>query len=190
MSDVGHNNTLTPLERKALFFHHFRSVLEKQHKVTAATEELKAAKNLAKAEGIKTTKMNSAIKAHLAQDQDKVVENFNNDKEVMEWMGLIPADDGPLFGSSEAQSPEAAAYEDGYAAGWRADNAEPPEKFAGDLSQEWLKGWHDAQKVRADNLASAMEKKKAQLQAEEEAEQEDDDLSESFDEEEVQQAAE
>lgn len=66
--------------------------------------------------------------------------------DAMRWAGVDIGFQGDLFGLPDNKTPEERAFAEGKRAGMRGEpNSVPTEWAAGDMMQEWIKGWHSGQ---------------------------------------------
>lgn len=142
-------------QRKVLFFTHVEKRMAIDAKISELREDRKKATGLAKADGIKSKRLDKAIAGMTCQDEQAFLDEYVADGEVLEWLGMFPGFQADMFKDrmpSDERVERAGALA-GYAnqpreSGYAADSKE---------TQIWLKAYDRAAKSRADNLADAME---------------------------------
>lgn len=156
----GHNSSeLTPDERRALHFHHFRAVMAQKEVLDAAREEYKRLRKLAKTDGITLSRLDFMMKCAEIEDGDILTDKVREEAEILEWFSL--AKQGELFEDLSAEPAEDRAARDGDAAGWEGKDPSSPYGPGSAQDKAWMQAWHKAQTRRRDALQSAMEKQNA-----------------------------
>lgn len=94
MTTEGHNSTLSESDRRVLFAHFHRKDLALELERKRIAEDKKANRQNAKAVGFTSAKLDHYLKSFLAEDQQKPVDKLRDERQNLEWLGLIPATTG------------------------------------------------------------------------------------------------
>ena len=162
MADTGHNSKITDDERKAIFFSHFRKIQAQKAVVDAANDELKKLRKSAKADQIKLSDMDFAMRAVKLEDDNIIPDEIKSQLEIMQWLGMPVGHQPDLF--ADRRPGEERAHAEGTAAGLKAGPRESPYGVESAMGQEWLRGYDAAQANMAEDMKSAMEKRNAESQ--------------------------
>lgn len=164
-AEAGHNSELTLAEWRALHFHHFRRIEDQKAAVKAAQAELKTLRKAAKADGCVMADLDYMARCADLEDPEIVPEEIRRRAEIASWFAL-PVNYQPDMFVDRAPIDDR-AFEEGKAAGLRGKNPEAPYDAASKAGQEWLRGWHEGQRIMRDDLQSAMEKRNAAKEGDE-----------------------
>lgn len=159
MAEPGHNSALTEDEEKALFFHHVRKDLAHQAQIKELQAARRADRKLAQADEIVLADMDYAIRAMTADDKGTITARHLQQSKINFWLGLTSGYQSDMF-IDRAPGLEKIEAE-GERAGYLATDRESPYAKGSDETAAWERGYDRAQKVMADNLQSAMEKRNA-----------------------------
>jgi hypothetical protein len=141
--------------RKVLFFDHAGKLMRLDEQLGELREQRKKQTGLAKADGIKAATLAFAIESMKALDEQKVVDKYIENGEVLDWLGLIPGFQPDLFKNRMPQDEKIAKA--GECAGL---TGKPRESGYGPSSREeqtWLAAFDAADKLRKERLADALE---------------------------------
>lgn len=92
MSVAGDNSKMTDADRQILFASHFREDMSIEGQMRALRTQRKANRQLAKAAGFPSSKIDHYLKAFYGEDDQKPVDKLMSDKENLIWLGLIHED--------------------------------------------------------------------------------------------------
>lgn len=167
MSSVGHNSKeLTDVERQALFGHHVRKDVEIAAKIKSLSEEKKANRKIASADGFSAAKLDHYAKALNAEDKQRPVDKFHSERENLIWLGLIHEDPkGDLL--ADRATTEQKIFAAGQARGLIAGDRMSGYDDGSADDKTWLAGYDDGQRIVREHLQSAMEKRNAAKSKEE-----------------------
>lgn len=170
MADMtGHNsNELTPAEAKALYMHHFRSILAQQENVDREIKERKRLRGLAKADGLVLADIDFGIRCATIDDPNIIVQEQLRHIEIAEFFAM-PIGAQPGFDFAREPGIDRAARE-GQAAGFAMKDRQSPYATDSAQGQAWLTNYD---KGKAEGLAAyqrAMEKRAAGKAASDEPE--------------------
>jgi hypothetical protein len=161
----GHNSgDLTENEERALFFHHVRKEIAHQAKIKERQEARKADRKLAQADDIVLADIDYAVRAMNAEDKGTITARHLQQSKINFWLGLTSGYQTDFF-VDRAPGLERIEKE-GERAGYLATERVSPYAKGSDEDESWHRGYDAAQKVMADNLQSAMEKRNAQARDE------------------------
>lgn len=90
----GHNSTLSESDRRVLFAHFHRKDLALEMERKRIAEDKKANRQNAKAVGFSSAKLDHYLKSFLTEDQQKPVDKLRDERQNLEWLGLIPTTSG------------------------------------------------------------------------------------------------
>lgn len=161
MTKIGDNSQLTEAERKALFFHHLRKRMAHNAELAEVNAAKKADGKTAQADGIVLGDLDYAIKAINADDKATVTDRFLAHGEVLAWLNLTPGFQSDLL---RDRAPAIERIEgEGELAGLAGKDPQSPHDNGSDEDAAWLRGWERGQQIMRDNLVSAMEKLKSDV---------------------------
>lgn len=160
IAEAGHNSELTPEERKALFFDHYRPIAAQLEIVRAAQAEYKKLRKLAKADKIALWEIDYALKCAEVEDETILPDRIRREAEIAAWFAL-PVDFQPdMFGSFDREPGEDRARREGRAAGASGKGSNPYDENS-PQGRAWAEEWRKEQKKNAEALVSVMEKRNA-----------------------------
>lgn len=160
MSEVGHNSELTPEERKALFFDHYRPIAAQLEKVREAQAEYKRLRKLAKADKIALWEIDYALRCAEVEDETIIPDRLKREAEIAAWFAL-PVDFQPdMFGDFGREPSEDRARREGRAAGASGIGSNPYDENS-PQGRAWAEEWSKEQTKARDALQSAMSKANA-----------------------------
>lgn len=157
-----HNLALTDRERQAEFFSYARKDLEIETQLKELRETRKSNRKLASAVGIPSAKIQYYVGLMNAEDKQKPIDKLAEEREVLEWVGLLGPAPKDLL--DDRATKEQRAYAAGQAAGMLA--TDDVSGFAKDSPEDkaFKEGYADGQKAMVEDLAKAMEKRLAAKQ--------------------------
>ncbi|MBB3144901.1 hypothetical protein FHS21_001302 [Phyllobacterium trifolii] len=158
MAEKSDNNKLTDAERRALMFHHFSAVQIAQNAVNLANEERKRVRKLAKVDGIVLSDLDFMLRCAEIEDPTIITGQIRSMTQIAEWFAL-PVQYQPDMFVDRAPALERIEAE-GLVAGLSGMTGVSEYGAGSPEDQAWMKGWTKGQKSLADDLVSAMEKKK------------------------------
>lgn len=158
--EIGHNSELTPAERKALFFDHYRPIAAQLEIVREAQAEYKRLRKLAKADKIALWEIDYALKCAEVEDENILPDRLKREAEIAAWFAL-PVDFQPdMFGSFDREPGVDLARRLGRKAGASGEGANPYDENS-EMGRAWAEEWSKEQKIAREALQSAMEKRNA-----------------------------
>lgn len=158
----GHNGgaELTDTERRALRMHHVKQLLAMEERIKPLREQRKKLRATAKADGFKLSEIDAAMRLATMEDQSIFVAEIKEMIEIAQaFNALPPGGQGDMF--PDRRPMDEKCFDEGYVAGMEGKNPDPPYGADTKKGQDWLKGWHEGQRVMRDDLQSAMEKRNA-----------------------------
>lgn len=162
---TGHNSgELTPAESKALYMHHFRSILAQHEVVLSTRAEEKRLRKLAKADGLVLGDIDFGIRCATIDDPGVVVEELIRHSEIATFFAL-PVNTQTGFDFEREPAIDKAKREgaaDGYAGRDRTSAPHAPDSKAG---QAKLKAYDAAQAQMRSDLEAALQKTNAMRDA-------------------------
>lgn len=157
---VGHNSELTPEERKAIFFDHFRPIAAQLEKVKEAQAEYKRLRKLAKADKIALWEIDHALKCAEVEDENIIPDRIRREAEIASWFALPIEYQADMLGDFEREPGEDRARREGRAAGATGKGSNPYDENSA-LGRAWADEWSKEQKKAREALQAAMEKRNA-----------------------------
>lgn len=167
MSDVGHNSEQTPAERKAIFMGHFKPIAAQLAVVQEAQAEYKRLRKLAKAEKIKLSDIDFALRCAEVEDENVIVDDLKRRAEIAAWFALPVEFQSDMFGDFTREPGVDRARREGRKAGALGVGGNPYDENSAN-GKAWAEAWSEEQKKALEAMQSAMEKRNAE-QAEDEA---------------------
>lgn len=162
MAEAGHNSReLTENEDKALFMDCVRKDIEHLAIIKAAQDARKKDRKIFQSYDYELSSIDYAVKAMSAEDKGPVIDRSSNQNKILFWLGLIPGYQPDLFVDRAAGLERIES--EGERAGWQATERVSPYAKGSDEDAAWHRGYDKSQKLRADNLLKAMEKKNVEL---------------------------
>jgi ribosome modulation factor/uncharacterized protein (UPF0335 family) len=155
----GHNSgELSASERAALRMHHIRALLKVEEDMKPLRDLRKKIRGEAKGDGFKLAEIDAGIRLATMEDQSIFVAEI---KELIDiarhFNALPPGENGDLF--PDPRPLDEKRYDEGKQAGLEGKNPESPYGPDSPDGQQWLKGWHEGQRIMRDDLQAAMEKR-------------------------------
>lgn len=165
MTAAGHNSELTPEQRKALFFDHYRPIAAQLELVREAQAAYKKLRKEAKAEGIALWEVDYALKCAEVDDDTIIPSRIRREAEIASWFAL-PVDFQPdMFGDFSREPGEDRARREGRAAGASGKGSNPYDEHS-PLGRAWAEEWTKEQETAREALKVAMEKRNTELNEE------------------------
>lgn len=162
MNDMGHNSELTPDERKALFFDHYRPIAAQLEKVRVEQAEYKRLRKLAKADKIGLWEIDYALKCAEVEDENIIPDRIKREAEIAAWFALPVEYQPDMFGSFDREPGEDRARREGRKAGTTGNGSNPYDEHS-PMGRAWAEEWTAEQKKAQSALQTAMEKRNAEL---------------------------
>lgn len=160
MSAPGHNSELTPDERKALFFDHYRGIAAQLEKLKVEQAEYKRLRKLAKADKIGLWEIDYALKCAEVEDETIIPDRIRREAEIASWFAL-PVDFQPdMFGDFEREPGVDRARREGRAAGATGQGSNPYDENS-PQGRAWVEEWSAEQKKLRDAAQARMERANA-----------------------------
>jgi len=161
-AEAGHNSELTPAERKALFFDHYRPIAAQLEKVREAQAEYKRLRKLAKADKIALWEIDYALKCAEVEDENIIPDRIKREAEIAAWFALPVEYQSDLFGDFSREPGVDRARREGATAGATGHGSNPYDENS-DQGRAWAEAWREEQAKAREALQSAMEKRNAAL---------------------------
>lgn len=155
----GHNSgEMTPAERKAIFFDHYRPIAAALDEVREAQAVYKKLRKLAKADKIALWEIDYALKCAEVEDENILPARIKREAEIAAWFAL-PVDYQPdMFGDFSREPSVERARREGRKAGATGIGSNPYDEHT-ELGRAWAEEWDAEQAKARDALLSAMTKK-------------------------------
>ncbi len=160
---------LTPQETKALFFNHLNPILRQKAVCDEARTKYNKLRKQAKAEGFKLRIMDEAVRIHQAEDEEIITQEIKDRVQMAVWMGLPLGSQLGMFDTDHLAPLVDRARAEGETAGLLGKEAKSEYDESTDAGQAWLEGWHEGQRLAAEDLKSAMIKRNAAAKAKNDA---------------------
>lgn len=141
---------------KSTFFHHFNAISGQRAIVDRERAEEKRLRKLAKADGLKLSNIDFALRAVRLEDDSIIVEELRQQERIAAWLGL-PVGAAPAF--EFAEPIEERAVREGEAAGMMNKDRSPPYDANTAPGRAWLKAFDKARKQSLDFIATSLEGK-------------------------------
>lgn len=171
--NVGSNSAdMTPEERRALFFDHYRPIAAQADRVREANVELKRLRKLAKSEGIVLADVDFALRCAEIDDSDIIVGELRRRTQIASWMALPVDFQAELFGADEREPIEDKAFKAGALASSLGKNADPSVDgydITSPPGQAWMRGHAEDQRRLRDAMQKRMEAANAAARGQEPA---------------------
>ena len=136
---TGHNSDQDEAARKANFFLHLNTIETIKGKLDEVRGQYNECRKLAKADGIKLSDMDFALRALTIEDDTIVAEDLRRQMEIARWLKL-PVGYQVNFAEADRRDGAEKAFAAGEFAGMRRQDRND-HGYKGDLEQEWLKGY-------------------------------------------------
>lgn len=156
----GHNSELTPDERKALFFDHYRPIAAQLEKVREAQAEYKRLRKLAKADKIALWEIDYALRCAEVEDENIIPDRIKREAEIAAWFALPVEYQPDMFGDFGREPGEDRARREGRKAGATGHGSNPYDENSV-MGRAWADEWSKEQKKNQAAMLSSMEKRNA-----------------------------
>ncbi|MGC4026233.1 MAG: hypothetical protein QM744_14455 [Mesorhizobium sp.] len=165
LAALGDNSKmLTPVEDRALFFHHFNKIAAQRAIVDAAKAEEKRLRKIAKADQIALRDIDFAMRCAEIDDAMIVADDLRRHFLIAHWFAL-PVGEAPEF-DFDAEPINDRAAREGLAAGLAAkDRDANPYDPNTPVGRIWTENYDQGQQEARDNLEAAMTKRNAEREA-------------------------
>lgn len=157
---------LTPEQRSVLRMHHITRLLQVDDEMKPLRDRRKKIRAEAKGDGFKLAEIDAGIRLATMEDQAIFVQEIHDLIEIARaFNALPPGEQGDLFPDRRPKLER--RFDEGKVSGLQGKEPEPPYGADSEDGQEWMKGWHEGQRVMRDELEAAMLKKNAKAAADE-----------------------
>lgn len=157
---IGDNSELTPDERKALFFDHYRPIAAQLERVKAEQAEYKRLRKLAKADKIGLWEIDYALRCAEVEDENIIPDRIKREAEIAAWFALPVEYQPDMFGDFGREPGEDRARREGRKAGATGNGSNPYDENSV-MGRAWADEWQKEQAKARDALVTAMEKRNA-----------------------------
>lgn len=152
MTEIGDNSAITPEEKRALFFQHFRRIKAAKTELDAARADYKELRAVAKADGITMRQMDHALKHVEADDEKIIVDEIREIMEVAEWFAAPINTQFDIF--TDRAPVEQKIREAGVVAGLSGNDGVSGYAEGSPDDKLWMEGWHAGQAKLAEGIKS------------------------------------